>query len=276
MKLLILADIHDSWTHLKKMVRLAEEMDGVIFLGDLMSFRKYTKKSIDNLIKIKERSNWMIGIAGNGALPKVREFLDDIGINLHGKGRIIEDIGFFGVGGVQDTRKTISEIRDFFNSEDTSNLKPDSAALGTLNAFGITYENGSFVVEEWSEFRYSALEAYASPFEQSEEKIYEILSIAYSQVQDASKKTVISHVPPYEQGIIPSLPVGLSTGSKAVTRFIQDHKLALSLSGHYHRHHEFKIDETKCIVVPAVTNGFYGILSSSTSSNELQTEIRKF
>jgi len=276
MKLLILADIHDSWTHLNKMIRLAEEMDGVIFLGDLMSFRKYTKKSIDNLLEIKERSNWMIGISGNGALPKVREFLDDIGINLHGKGRIIDDIGFFGVGGVQDTRKTISEIRDFFDSEDTSNLKPDRGALETLNAFGVTYENGSFIVEEWSESQYSALEAYASPFEQSEEKIFDILSTAYSQVQGAPKKIVLSHVPPYEQGIIPSLPIGLSTGSKAITRFIQNHKLVLSLSGHYHRYHEFKIEETKCVVVPAVTNGFYSVLSSSTSSNELQTEIRKF
>ncbi|MFW9976376.1 MAG: metallophosphoesterase, partial [Candidatus Thorarchaeota archaeon] len=206
----------------------------------------------------------------------VREFFDDIGINLHGKGRIIEDTGFFWVGGVQDTRKTISEIRDFFNSEDTSNLKPDSGALGTLKAFGITYENGSFAVEEWSESQYSALDAYVSPFEHSEEKIYEILSIAFSQIQDAPKKIVLSHVPPYEPGIVSSLPIGLSTGSNAVTEFILDHNLNLSLSGHYHRHHEFQVGKTNCIVVPAVTNGFYGVLTSSTSSDELQTEMRKF
>ena len=77
------------------MLHLAEVMDGVIFLGDLMTFRKFTQSSIDNLTRIKETSNWMVGVPGNGPLPKVREFLDEIGINLHSKGRQIEDLGFF-------------------------------------------------------------------------------------------------------------------------------------------------------------------------------------
>lgn len=276
MKILILTDIHDSWVHINKMIRLAEEMDGVIFLGDLMTFRKFTQKSIDNFTRLRERSNWMIGVPGNGPLPKVREFLNDLGINLHGKGKQIEDIGFFGVGGVQETVTTILEIREFFRTEDTSTIDPDNRTLETLDAFGIVRDTSGFIVEDWSESEFSALEVYTSPFELTEEQIYKTLSMAFAQIPDAPTKVLLSHVPPFEPGIISVFPIGVSTGSKAIARFIQENSVAMSISGHYHKHHEFQIGETKCVAVPAVINGSYGILSSDTSTHQLQTEIRKF
>ena len=276
MEFLVLADIHDTWVHMSKMLRLAGEMDGVIFLGDLMTFRKFTQESIDNLTRIKETSSWMVGIPGNGPLPRVREFLDDLGINLHSKGRSIEDIGFFGVGGVQETMSTISEIREFYRTEDTSSIKPDDRAMDTLNAFGIFYENGKFRVEDWSESDFSTLDVYTSPFEHSEERIHEILSIAYDQIKDSPIQIVLSHVPPHESGVVSAFPIGVSTGSKGITEFIQENPLALSLSGHYHKHYEFKIGKTKCVVMPAVMNGFYGVLSFNTSTKELSTKIFEF
>jgi Icc-related predicted phosphoesterase len=276
MKFLVLADIHDTWVYMKKMLRLAGEMEGVLFLGDLMTFRKFTQESIDNLTRIKEASNWMVGIPGNGPLPRVREFLDDLGINLHSKGRSIEDIGFFGVGGVQETVNTISEIREFYRTEDTSSIKPDDRAMDTLNSFGIFYENGKFRVEDWSESDLSVLDVYISPFEHSEERIYEILSTAYDQITDCPIQIVLSHVPPHESGVVSAFPIGVSTGSKGITKFIEENPLALSLSGHYHKHYEFKIGNTECVVMPAVMNGFYGVLSFDTSTKELITKIREF
>jgi Icc-related predicted phosphoesterase len=258
------------------MLRLTGERDGVIFLGDLMTFRKFTQESIDNLTRIKEASSWMVGIPGNGPLPRVREFLDNLGINLHCKGRSIEDIGFFGVGGVQDTVKTISEIREFYRTDDTSSIKPDDRTMDTLNAFGIFYENGKFRVEDWSESDFSTLDVYTSPFEHSEERIHEILSTAYDQIKDSPIQIAISHTPPHESGVVSAFPIGVSTGSKGITEFIEENPLALSLSGHYHRHHEFKIGNTECVVMPAVMNGFYGVLSIDTSTKELRTKICKF
>ena len=82
LEFLVLSDIHDSWVHLNKMLRLAEENDGVIFLGDLMPFRKVTQKSFTNFTKIKDSSNWLVAVPGNGPLPKVREYFDELGINL--------------------------------------------------------------------------------------------------------------------------------------------------------------------------------------------------
>ena len=158
MEILVLTDIHDTWNNINKMLTLAGEMDGVIFLGDLMTFRKFTQISIDNLTRIKEVSNWMIGLPGNGPVPRVREFLDTLGINLHCKGRVIDDIGFFGVGGVQETVQTIIEIRQFFQTSDTSGISPDERALETLSAFGIIRNNGKFVVEEWSDSDLTALD----------------------------------------------------------------------------------------------------------------------
>jgi Icc-related predicted phosphoesterase len=276
MKFLILADIHDTWVHMNKMLRLANQMDGVIFLGDLMTFRKYTQESIDNLIKIKDASRWMVGIPGNGPLPRVREFLDDLGINIHGKGRRIDDIGFFGVGGIQVTITTISEIREFYRTEGASIISLDDRALKTLNAFGIFYEDGAFIVKDWSKSELSALDVYTSPFEHTEDRIYELLEAGLVEINKAPTKIILSHVPPFEPGIISTLAIGVSTGSKAIAQFIEEHDPALSLSGHYHLHHEFQIGNTRCVAVPAVMNGYYGLLSIDVSTMELSTEIHKF
>jgi Icc-related predicted phosphoesterase len=276
MEFLVMTDIHDTWVHINKMLRLTRELDGVLFLGDLMTFRKFNQVSIDNLIRIKDASNWTVVIPGNGPLPRVREVLDDLGINLHGKGRIIEDIGFFGVGGVQDTVKTVSEIRDFYKNEDTSDIIPDEKALETLNAFGIFYKNGLFEVEDWSASDFTALDIYTSPFEHSEERIHEILSNAFAQIEGASTKILLSHVPPHEPGVVSEFSIGVSTGSKGITKFIRENHLALSLSGHYHKYHEFRIENTECVVVPAVMNGFYAMLSVNPFTLEINTEVYKF
>jgi len=276
MDVLVLADIHDTWTYLNKMLGLAKEMDGVIFLGDLMKFRKFTQESIDDMTRLKEESNWMVGVPGNGPLPKVREFFDDLGINLHGRGAIVDDLGFFGVGGVQETVKTIAGIRDFYKTNNTSSLSPNEQALETLSAFGILYQNGQFVVEDWSDAELAALDRYSSPFEISEEAIYKELLAGFQQIRNAHSKILISHVPPYESGFAPTLEIGVSTGSRSITRFIEDNPLKLALSGHYHMHHEFTIGTTTCVVMPAVANGFYGVLSVNTDSWEMRTEICKF
>ena len=276
MDVLVLADIHDKWTHLNKMLRLARNMDGVIFLGDLMKFRKFTQESIEDMTRLKEESNWMVGVPGNGPLPEVREFLDDLGINLHGRGRIVEDLGFFGVGGVQETVKTIAGIRDFYRTNDTSSLSPSDQALETLSAFGIQYQNGHFVVEDWSDTDLAVLDRYSSPFESSEEAIYKELSTGFQQISNAHSRILISHVPPYESGLVPALEIGGSTGSRSIAKFIEDNPLKLALSGHYHMHHEFTIGAARCVVMPAVVNGFYGVLSVDTDSWEMRTEICKF
>ena len=276
MEVLVLADIHDTWTHLNKMLGLTKEMDGAIFLGDLMKFRQFTQESIDDLTRLREESNWMVGVPGNGTLPAVREFFDSLGINLHGRGRVIEGLGFFGVGGVQETVKTIAGIRDFYRRNDTSSLSLNNRALETLNAFGILYKNGQFVVEDWSDAELSALDVYSSPFENSEEAIYRTLSNGYEQIRSASGRILISHVPPYEPGLVPALEIGVSTGSRSISRFIEDNPLKLALSGHYHLHHEFTIGTATCAVMPAVSNGFYGVLSVDTDSWEMKTEIYKF
>ena len=276
MEFLVLSDIHDTWTHLRKMLRLAAEMDGVIFLGDLMTFRKFTKDSKENLTRIREASRWMVGLPGNGALPSVRELLNELGINLHSRGRIIDGVGFFGIGGVQETIGTIIEIREFFRNEDTTGITPDEQALETLNIFGIHRENDTFVVSDWSESDIAALEVYTSPFEHTEARISEMISSAYTQVEKASVQILLSHTPPYEPGVITTLPLGVSTGSKAIAAFLEKNPIAVALSGHNHIHHEFLIGSTKCVIIPAVTDGFYGILSVEPSTENISTKIYNF
>ncbi|MHA1390475.1 MAG: hypothetical protein ACTSR9_18825 [Candidatus Thorarchaeota archaeon] len=98
MDFLVLSDIHHCWVHLEKMISIAGDFDGVIFLGDLLihdSERVVVSEDIRYFSRIYDVAKYMVGVPGNGAIPEIVEYLDDIGVSVHGKSRILADIGFF-------------------------------------------------------------------------------------------------------------------------------------------------------------------------------------
>ncbi|MBN2228270.1 MAG: metallophosphoesterase [Candidatus Thorarchaeota archaeon] len=276
MDFLVLTDIHDEWTHFEEMFRLTSRMDGAIFLGDLMQFGEVSSESLHNFKKIRETARWMIAVPGNGPLPEVIQYLTNLGINIHGSSEQYEDIGFFGVGGVSDPVTLILELRDYFKNEQPKVIDLHPKSIETLKVFGVLIEDESFVVEDWSENEVRGLDRYHSPFEHTEDEIYQFLSMAYEPIREFPYRVLISHVPPYEFGMNSELPEGISTGSKAITRFIEEKKPSIVLSGHYHRYHEFTINDVLCIVVPAVKDGYYSILHFDSDSGRFSISTQKF
>ncbi|MDF1538037.1 MAG: metallophosphoesterase, partial [Candidatus Thorarchaeota archaeon] len=140
MDLLVLSDIHDKWTHLEKMISLASELDGVVFLGDLLvhgSFEKYEPIAFRNLSKIHDAAKFTVGIPGNSATPEEIQFLDGIDFNVHGKSNLLNDVGFFGVGGTPNTVGLVLELREFFKREIHPAIELHEKALETLSVFGV-------------------------------------------------------------------------------------------------------------------------------------------
>jgi len=276
MELLVLSDIHDNWSHLNTILDIIREVDGVIFLGDLMQFRDVVPESLNHFKKIFDTSKWMAAVPGNGAVPGVVHLLDSFGINVHGASKTLGEIGFFGVGGVTDPVGVILNLRDFFRAERHPAIELDPKSIETLNVFGVFIRNGFFEVEDWSPEKINEIEKYRSPFEHTEEEVFEILLRGHEPIHNSPVRVLLSHVPPYETGFNPILPEGVSTGSKAITRFILEFQPNLVLSGHYHRDYQFKIGSVPCAIVPAVKDGYYSILHFESSNRQFKIEVRRF
>lgn len=98
MKLLCTSDLHGDFTSLERLSRAAAAFDGVLIAGDITNFcsAKVASQMADEVL----RSNKMVMVVpGNCDLPESSSAYDALEINLHGRGRIIGDIGFFGLGG---------------------------------------------------------------------------------------------------------------------------------------------------------------------------------
>ena len=279
MDLLVLTDIHHNWTHLEKMISLAGDFDGVIYLGDLLkhgSTREAVSEAIRNFSKIHEAAKFTVGISGNGATREVRGHFEDLGISVHGKSHILNDIGFFGVGGTPDPVALIVALRTFFKTEIRSAIELSEKALETLEVFGVSLRNGVFVVDDWSDMQVNLLNRFRGPFEHTEEEIHDILVQGYQTISDCSVKILLSHAPPYEPIMNTKFPEGVSTGSRGITKFIQEYAPSVVLSGHYHISHEFQIGLIPCFIFPAVTDGFYSILSINQRAEEYKVTVKTF
>lgn len=276
MKFFVISDIHDNWKHLREMQQLAKSLDGVIFLGDLSLHKGISSDAFEYLSRIHEAANWMIAVPGNSAFPETLEFLDSLGMNLHGSSTLFDEIGFFGIGGGSDPVELVLDLRRYFIENSPQPIPLDQNSIETLNVFGIDIRNGRFEVKPWTVEQVQDLEKYRGPFDHCEDDIYDILSSGYRGIARLPNRILISHIPPYEPGLNALLPEGVSTGSKSIRRFILTHEISYSLSGHYHRHHEFMIDKVPCANLPAVLDDYYSIFSIDLSANEKYVEVKKF
>lgn len=98
MKILALSDIHSKFLWLKRINQQISEADLILLLGDITNVgdRSEVKKMISYLNVDMEK---ILGIFGNMDSTDVNDYLSEQGISLHGQGKIIDSIGFFGLGG---------------------------------------------------------------------------------------------------------------------------------------------------------------------------------
>lgn len=72
--------------------------DYIIITGDITNFgsRSDAEKMINTLMTVNAN---IFGVAGTLDQPDVARFLEDIGLSLYGKGRIIDGLAIVGLGG---------------------------------------------------------------------------------------------------------------------------------------------------------------------------------
>jgi Icc-related predicted phosphoesterase len=96
-KFISFGDIHEHPANVQKIDGISD-VDFVVITGDLTNYGG-VRKAKDIIDFISHYNPSIYAQIGNMDLNEMNNYFEEIGINLHGKGVIIEDIGIFGVGG---------------------------------------------------------------------------------------------------------------------------------------------------------------------------------
>ena len=93
-----LADVHGSLTAIERMKDILISADLVLFVGDITHFGKAAETG-QVVAPVAQSAKKTLAVSGNCDYPEVGAYLDDHGVNLHGRGEMVDGIGFVGVGG---------------------------------------------------------------------------------------------------------------------------------------------------------------------------------
>ena len=98
MKIISFGDIHEDTSNLVKMKAILETADLIVLSGDLTNCHGKNEviKVLEAIRKYYNKN--ILAQYGNMDLKEVNDYLTKEGINLHGNGYIIEDVGIFGCG----------------------------------------------------------------------------------------------------------------------------------------------------------------------------------
>jgi Icc-related predicted phosphoesterase len=102
MKILVLSDIHGAAAGIPRVIAAVPNPDLVVIAGDLTQRGGYAEAQA--VVEPLLRQNLsLLAVPGNMDKPPVLEYLIERNISIHGRGREIHGIGFFGVGGSNST-----------------------------------------------------------------------------------------------------------------------------------------------------------------------------
>ena len=97
-----MSDIHGAKEPIEAAAPLLRTADWVIIAGDIT--RGKTRAEATEIIACVERySHRILAVHGNWDRSEVKDLLEEKGYSLHGTGRIIDGVGFFGLGGSSPT-----------------------------------------------------------------------------------------------------------------------------------------------------------------------------
>ena len=111
MKIVALTDIHGIYETASAIIR-AEKPDVVVIGGDLTTVGSM-REAADALDLFHKGCDTILVVAGNMDLPEHDDMFFQMGCSINGRGRLVGDVGFFGVSGAPHSKlKTPYEISE--------------------------------------------------------------------------------------------------------------------------------------------------------------------
>jgi Icc-related predicted phosphoesterase len=102
MKLFAISDIHGATKPIEAAAPLICAADWIVISGDI-THTKSRAEAADVIACLEQYSIRILAVHGNWDRIEVKDFLEEKGYSLHGRGRILDGIGFFGMGGSSPT-----------------------------------------------------------------------------------------------------------------------------------------------------------------------------
>ncbi len=98
----MISDIHGALDRVEKVGDRIASADLVVLAGDL-TLKGGRAEAEALLDMVASRNGNIVAVHGNMDREEVNELLDERGYGLHGRGRIVDGVGFFGIGGSNPT-----------------------------------------------------------------------------------------------------------------------------------------------------------------------------
>jgi len=102
LKLFAISDIHGATKPINEAAPLIREADWVVIAGDI-THTKTRAEAADVIACLEQYTTSILAVHGNWDRVEVNDFLEEKGYGLHGKGRLLDGVGFFGLGGSSPT-----------------------------------------------------------------------------------------------------------------------------------------------------------------------------
>jgi Icc-related predicted phosphoesterase len=102
MRIIALADVHGSYGAMEAILEAEEPYDAVVLAGDVTT--KGTVQELESALQsLRSYGRPVLAVAGNMDPPLLEQALIRLGVGINGKGRVVGDVGFFGVSACPPT-----------------------------------------------------------------------------------------------------------------------------------------------------------------------------
>jgi hypothetical protein len=98
MRILAFSDVHGSYNRVVSMIAGASDIDLVVIAGDLTTCGDF-REAEGAIKRLQARGIPLLMVSGNMDPPEVERAMDEAGVSLDGRGRVVGDTGLFGVSG---------------------------------------------------------------------------------------------------------------------------------------------------------------------------------
>jgi hypothetical protein len=119
MKILVIGDNHNDIENMLNFLDKIQknEFDVIVYTGDFTDVntpRGFTQEDIAKLLieELKTLNKPIVAVPGNNDTKGVVSLIEKEGISVHGKGKIIDGVGFYGYGGAKTPFNTTIEPTD--------------------------------------------------------------------------------------------------------------------------------------------------------------------
>jgi Icc-related predicted phosphoesterase len=111
MRLVCITDLHGRLAALERILADSGSTDAVLLGGDLTNFG--SPVDVDRVIRnAQQKAPTVLAVAGNCDSAQIGRRLDELGVGLHGRGRVCGDVGIHGLSAIPPWKRGMYQLSE--------------------------------------------------------------------------------------------------------------------------------------------------------------------